>query len=164
MIFQIDFPDRLSVGQDTIVRGKVVFLDTGGGGDGAVVRIVEEQFEVIALAPEGSDARYQFVLVPLMNYHEIRFGQSLVKIQILQLIKFGREQRIRAAKVAYRGVPIFRPQILQAPVSRRFVNDNLVAPLNELGGVAAEEMRVAVIPVRQERLIEEDYFHACLNE
>jgi hypothetical protein len=41
-------------------------------------------------------------------------------------------------------------QVREAPVSGGFVDNDIVSALDQLSGVAAQKMRVAVVPVRQE--------------
>ena len=66
---------------------------------------------------------------------------------------------IEVDDVANAPVAVLGPQVLHAPGVGRLVDADVVPAQQELAGDAAEEVGVAVIPVGDERVIEQDDLH-----
>src|ERR671914_3130100 len=63
-----------------------------------------------------------------------------------------------------RAAALFLQGVLSAPAGCRLVNGNVMTKSDELACDAAEEMCIAVVPAREEGMIEQDKFHGAVPE
>ena len=100
-------------------------------------------------------------IVPLVHEHHARTVDSAVQIERLACVEATAQLGIDAAIVFDRDVALLRHQISPAPTLCRLVDVDGVTAMQQLADDAAQEMRVAVIPIRCQRMTEEDELHRC---
>jgi hypothetical protein len=131
-----------------------------------VVGVVEQQPEVPAGRALAADRAHERGVVPLVHEHEVGAVERAVEVERrdrLVLAGDGVHPRERAADVGQRLAPAVGDQVLAAPAVARLVADHLVAAIEQLGHDPAQEVRVAVVPVRQQRVAEDHDLHAATS-
>src|SRR5215207_3610383 len=126
------------------------------------MRVVKEQEKARVAAPVFADALDQLGLVPFVDDYQLRIIKRFFKLQLIRVVAVGPEFRISVMKVEQRLRAVFRDQVLHAPGIVRLVNLDLMSVRNQLGGNAAQEMGISVVPIRDQRLVKQHYAH-CAN-
>src|SRR5438045_7998088 len=110
------------------------------------------------MSPDPGD---QSVVIPLMNEHQVRVPQRLVQVQPRQIVADTFQLRVSTIEVADRPLTVVGEQTLEAPGIPRLVDLHLVAARDQLGRYPAQEVRVAMIPIREQRVAEDYDTHAA---
>ena len=155
----VQFTEDLTVGEHAVVVAQVIRGHAFGLRDHPMMRVVKEQ-NVIVVRAMFADATDEFVRVPFVDDDEVSALECVLEIECRERVLRGTQLRIGGMEAANWFLAVFRAQALQAPRILRLINVNAVAARHQLRGDAAEEMRVAVIPVRQERVIKHYDAHA----
>src|SRR5690606_2079276 len=92
--------------------------------------------------------------------HQVRIGHPSFNVRVRRAIANNTKIRKGLVKRRNRSVAMLLAQVSQAPSILRLQDNDIVAALLELGRDAPEKMRVAVIPVGNDGMIEETDFHA----
>src|ERR1041384_4954859 len=98
-----------------------------------------------------------------MHQYDIRTIQRTIKIEFPIVIPLDREPREEPAEGLHRLFALFANQVLDAPRILRFKNPNMVAARIQFSGDAPQKMSIAVIPIRQQRVAEENNVHRVLT-
>jgi hypothetical protein len=106
-----------------------------------------------------ADARDQLGRVPLMHQHQFGVLQHGVEIQPCRIIKTPFEFRIGGVHAGDRCLALILAQLAQAPAIGGLIGHHLMAARLQLTHDAAQEVGIAVIPVRYQRVIEQDDAH-----
>jgi hypothetical protein len=159
--FDVDAADHLAVGEDAVVVEEVVAGHLLRGGGGAVVGVVEEQLVAVVPGAVGADPGDQLGLVPLVDEDEVGLVEGGVDVEFPRVVGSGLEVREGAGELAQRLLAVLALEVGAAPAVGRFVDRHLVPAVLQLGGDAAEEVGVAVVPVGDQRVGEDDDLHAC---
>ena len=129
-------------------------------GDGAVVRVVEEQPISAAAMPVFPHPADKFVVAPLVHDHEVGAVKGFVEVERVQVVRGARDRRVRELEHLDRPFAVLAAEVHEAPRVARLVNADVVAALAERAHDSAEEVGVAVVPAGQERVIEHHDAHA----
>jgi hypothetical protein len=159
---QVEVADHAAEREDAVVARQVVGGHGLAGGRHAVVRIMEEQAVAAGVVLAVlADAPHQRVIVPLVDQDEIGAVQGPVDIQSLEVVPDAPEPGIGGLE-PFQGELAVRlgEEVPQAPGIARLEDPHVVAAGQKLAGDAAQEVRVAMVPVRQQRVDEEDDAHA----
>jgi hypothetical protein len=98
-----------------------------------------------------------------VNEDEVRGSKYLAKIEGIQVVLHGGEIGIYGAKFGNSGFTLFSDQTLQAPGVPRLVDLNVVSARDELTCDAAQKMSIAVVPIREDGVVEHHYAHASAS-
>ena len=144
-------------GEDAVVAVEVVGGQARRLRHRAVVGVVEEQ-RIAAVAPAvPAQAAHQLGRVPLVDQHQVGAVQGAVEVERRQVVEMAREVRIDAAEAGERRLaPLLREQVGAAPAVARLLDLDAVPALPQGPAIAAQEVGVAVVPVRLQRVAEED--------
>jgi hypothetical protein len=82
-----------------------------------------------------------------------------IEVEGVCIVRGRAQPRERRLEIGQRLLAVVRREIAPAPAVGRFVNRDLVSPRRQFPNDAAQEMRVAVVPVGHQRVIEEDELH-----
>jgi len=157
-VLEIRVANRITEREHAIVVGEVVLADSGPIGDRAVVRIVEEQ-RVRTLRPAVRTNRGdERVIVPLVHEHEVGAGERRIQVQTVTVVASADpgELRVGSFEGRNRRLTLLLDEVHDAPRVARFVDADGVTAGDQVGHDAAQEVRVAVVPVGDER-VAEDY-------
>jgi len=95
------------------------------------------------------DAPDELGRVPFMHRHQIDTVQRFLEVEI-QSVAIASELWIRRVKAFDRRIAIVRPEVLNTPSVFRLKDGDGMPALDQFSRDPAEEMRVPVIPVRDE--------------
>ncbi len=94
-----------------------------------------------------------------MNDHQVRAIKRFVQIQSIRVILAAAQSLIDGVEIIQRPVAVIAQEILQTPIVARLVHQYVVVSSCKLGCDSAQEVGVSMIPVGNERMIEEYNFH-----
>ena len=149
----IDVGQRLAEGEHAVVAVEIVAPDRVGVADRAMMRVVEQQRETAAAPTRRADARRR------ARARSIRARSPRRRRRALRRDRLWADRCVeREFGIGLRGRRRGRPRRgrssrlcrLQAPA--RLVGRDLVAAMHQLAQHAAQEMRVAVVPARGQRM------------
>ena len=161
---QIDLPDALAIRKHAIVLGQVVSGHAVRVGDGAMMRVMEEQDISAMAAAMRPDAADQVVVVPLMHQDKIRAFEHTVEIQCRVIVAEAGQTWEARLKLFHGTVAVLLDEVLIAPGVGGFVDMNLVATREKLRCDAAQEVGVAMVPVGDQGMVKADYAHMVLAQ
>src|SRR6185437_6910039 len=127
--------------------------------DRAVMGVMKEQAIARAVPAVLGQATDEGGIGPLVDQQQIDVVERSVEINVGGLIKMAAQHRVRLAEGEKRVLADIKAQIAQAPAVAWLENMQRVSALQQLACHAAQEMRVAVVPVRYERMAEQDDAH-----
>jgi hypothetical protein len=99
-------------------------------------------------------------LVPFVHDDDIRAIEHPLQIERSRVVANAFQFRKGGMKVRHRSCALLFEKMHQAPGVRRLIDIDLVATMQQFADDAAQEMRVTVIPIRNQGVIEEYEFHA----
>ncbi len=158
----IDLGQRLAERQHVVIARQVEGAHLLGRADGAVVGVVEHQPERRAAFAQRADAGDQFRLVPFVDDDQIRAVGHRLDIGI-GAVDGGAQVRIRLLERGKPLLAVIGQQVLAAPCALRLIGDRVVPPLAQFVQHAAQEMGIAMVPARGERVSEIDDPHAAAS-
>ena len=159
----IDFSQRGPEGQHAVVAIEIIAADRIWIADRAMMRVVKQQSEASPLPPHSAERRDQPRLVPFVDNHQISVVNQGGQIDALAVFNRGKLGICRAIGVETR-LAMIAQELREAPTPLRLVGDDLMPRVDQLAQHAAQEMRVAVIPARSERMGEIADLHAALSQ
>ena len=109
-----------------------------------------------------ADAADQLVIAPLVDDDQVALQRRL-QIQAGEVIQMALQVRIRRSEFLDRAFPVLSDEVLPAPRIPRLEHLDLVPAGQQLGHYAAQKMGVAVVPVREQRVIEHHNAHGGLS-
>ena len=151
---------RFAERQHAVVAGKIEGADRRGIADRAMVGVVEEQREASTSPAQRTDRRDERRLVPFVDDDELGIADQNFCLGIGG-VAFRRKLRIRGAKGVEPGVPVIGAKVRQAPIAYGLQRADIMPARHQLAQHAAQEMRVAVVPARQQGMREIDDLHAA---
>jgi hypothetical protein len=157
----IDAPDDLAEGEHAVVCAQVEAGHRARLRGRAVVRVVKEQPVAARALAVRADAGDELRVAPLVHEHEIGAVERHVEVERRQVVGRARELRERAREVLLARAPVLRHEIRPAPSAGGLEHAHVVAAIEQLGRDAAQEVRVAVVPVADQRVAEDDDPHAA---
>src|SRR5688572_17144906 len=107
-----------------------------------------------------ADASDPFRLVPFMHDDDVRAIECLIEVQRRRIVGAAAKLGKCSVKIVDCELALVDQQIAEAPAILWFVHVNLMAAVQQLTDDAAKEMRVAVIPVRDQRVTKQNELHA----
>jgi hypothetical protein len=119
-----------------------------------MVRVVEQQHVGAPAGAMAADLSDEIVRVPFVHQHEIGRVEEGFEIDRARIVELASEPGIRAAKRGERVFSVIANEIGAAPPIGRLEHVDAVSARQELGRDAAQEMRVAVVPVGRQRMAE----------
>src|SRR3954462_8843584 len=128
-----------------------------------MVRVVEQQMVTTDSLPMFADLAHQLVRVPFVNDYQTSAFQRRVQVKRLQFIPHRLQLRIDRMKFPNRLLSMFSDEVFVAPRIRGFVNRDVMTARNQFCRNPTKEVRIAVIPIRNQRVIEHDDFHAITS-
>ena len=128
-----------------------------------MVGVVKQQDEG-TLAAQLPEPRHEPGIVPFMRDHEVRPAHGLHQIKIPRVVNARFQLGICLMEELANLVAVIADEICPAPRVRRLVNEHLVAGGQQLGGNAAEEVGVSMVPIGNQGMIEHDDFHDAATE
>jgi hypothetical protein len=119
-----------------------------------VVGIVEKQLvspNNLSMPPDVFD---KGMIVPFVDYDEVCSIELTIQIQRFQIVTYAGQTRIGRSKPSNRAVPIFGQEVSHTPSICRLIHLDIMTPRQQLGCYPPKEVGIAMIPVRNERMIE----------
>ena len=107
-----------------------------------------------------TNPRHELGRVPLVDDDHVGALERTIEIEARQIVGGRAEPRERRWNSRNGSLAVIRQEMAPAPAVRRLVQRDLVPARHQLAHDAAQEMGVAVVPVRHERVVEEDELHA----
>src|ERR1051326_3461341 len=107
-----------------------------------------------------SKASHEVVGIPFVNQDEIGAREFGLEVDSSGRVELAAQIRECGVKVLDGTGSRLGDQVLPAPAVFRLQDAEMVAAIDQLGGNAAEKMGVAVVPIGNERVGEDDYAHA----
>jgi hypothetical protein len=126
-----------------------------------VVRVVEEQLVVAAPRAVLAHARDEGAVVPLVDEDEVGARECVIEVERRRVVAPAFELRKFLPELFDQPVAVFGQKVLQTPGVARLVDAHVHAARLQLRHHAAQEVRVAVVPVRDQRVIEHHDAHAA---
>jgi hypothetical protein len=123
-----------------------------------MMSIVKEQGVLVPM-PMRADAPHQIVFVPFVDEHQIGAVQRVVQVERRQVVRSTPQLRIDLMKRALRRRAVFGLQMPQTPAVARLENAHIISARQQFADDAAQKVRVAVIPIGDERVAEDDNSH-----
>jgi hypothetical protein len=160
---EIEIPEGVAEREYAVVAAQVVSGHARRIGHRTVMRVVEQQSIRRRATMVRTDRGHERRLGPLVDHHEIGIAQRGVEVDRFPLVRLAAQTRIGAMEAGDRLVAVIAMQVGAAPAVERLQHAHLVSAIQQLAHHAAEEMRVAVIPVRDERVVEHHDAHAILR-
>ncbi|HET7313648.1 MAG TPA: hypothetical protein VFJ08_04775 [Salinisphaera sp.] len=96
-----------------------------------------------------------------MHQHQIGAVERGIQIEPIRVVVMTGQLGIMPAKSVERGLAALLDQIAPAPAVARLVNAHVVAAPEQFARDPAQEMRVTVIPIGNQRVIEENDSHGA---
>jgi len=155
----VNVRQRRAERQHAVIAGKIQRADRIGIADGAMMGVVEQQGEASAMGPQASQRRDQFGRAPFVDEYEIGAVHSrprLIQIRPARRLQAG----ISCGKGTQARFAMVREQVGEAPRRGRLHRAHIVAGERQFAQQAAQKMRVAMVPARQQRMGEIDDLHA----
>jgi hypothetical protein len=115
-----------------------------------MVSIVEEQPIPAHPRPMFADTPHQGVVIPLVYEHQVRPIQCLMELKCLQIVACARQPGIHRMEPLDGPFSLLCDEMLQAPGLRGLIDAQVVSTPEQFRGYTAQEMGIAVIPVRQQ--------------
>jgi hypothetical protein len=159
---EIEIAHGRTKGEDAVVVRQVEALHLLRLRHRAVVRVVEEEPERAVVAGQA-DSPDELRLVPLVHEHEAGAVEGRVEVQRLEVVEGAdRSELGECTPVVVESSPAaFLEEVCPAPAVARLERADLVAAGEQLARDAAQEVRVAMVPVAGERVAEEHHLHAA---
>jgi hypothetical protein len=122
-----------------------------------VVGVVEQQTEAAAGAAPPADRRHHLGLVPFVDQHQVDAVEHAVECdgEPGRVVGDADEAGVGAGEGRQRCLTVVGEQVVAAPAVLGLVHHHPGAARLQLGDDAAQEVGVAVVPVRHERVVEE---------
>jgi hypothetical protein len=156
---QIDFPDDFTERQNAVVSFQIVGGHRVRVGHGTVMGVVKEDDELTSPYAFAADRRHKPRIVPFVYKDNVCTVQGAVKIDRLQSIEFGAKERKASSKALKGNLREVRRQIGAAPSVGGLIDCDLVAKGMELAHNTPQEMGIAVVPARRDRMTKENKTH-----
>ncbi len=128
--------------------------------DSAVVRVMEQQTAVSRGRAMPADTRYELRLIPLVHDHDVGAIERFIQIESGRIVERAAQTRVSRLEGIQRPIPMAFAQIAQTPAANRLEYLDAMPPVHQLGHDAAQEVRIAVVPVGHQRVIEQNEIHA----
>ncbi len=155
----VKLAQHLAEGEHAVIAREVEPGHVGLGRDGPVMGVVEEENEPAALGAPAPERLDEPGLVPFVHEHHVGPVERAVEVEALAGIGLGHEGRKGSAEARQRRLALLGQEIRPAPRPLGLENADLVPPRLKLAQHAAQEMGVAVVPARHQRVDEEDEAH-----
>ena len=159
----INIGNHASVCKHAIIGGKIVSRHCSRVGDAPVMRIVKIQAEPGVVRTILADPADQIVRVPFMDDGYASVLQCLGDVEVGFVVERAADMWVEQPKVREGLFSMVSQEIGQAPAAARLEDADVVSPIDQFGCDAAQKVRVAVIPVGQERVGEDYETHAILR-
>jgi hypothetical protein len=156
---EVEVADDAAVGEDPVVVAQVVTTHRLRSRGRPVVRVVEEEPEAAPASAVGADAGDEVRVVPLVDEDEVCAVEGRAQVERRELVLDALESREGAAELVERRLPLLGQEAQAAPAAARLVDGHFVAALRQLTDDPAQEVGVPVVPVGDERVVEEDGAH-----
>ncbi|HUF55272.1 MAG TPA: hypothetical protein VMM55_01795 [Thermohalobaculum sp.] len=154
----IELRQRLAEGDDPVIGVERECVDRRRIADGAVVRVVEQQAEAAAPGAGGADAADHLRLGPFVHQHEL--GALQCRLGLLgSAVLADRYLAEHATRVLERLRAVIGHEVRAAPALGRLDRLDRVAERRQFAEHTAQEMSVAVVPAREQRVGELDDPH-----
>src|SRR3954447_19809352 len=90
-----------------------------------------------------------------MRNHQMRTLERSLPVQICQLVPFTSQLRERLLKISYHLRTAIAHEVLAAPAVFRLEDPHGMSARQQLGRDASQEVRISVVPVRNQRMVEQ---------
>jgi hypothetical protein len=148
--------------QHAVVRPQVEAGDGFGVAPRAVVRVVKER-DAARRAHQRRKRVHHVRIVPLVHQHHVRTRHRLRQVLAQRrrhgVVAADVDLGIRAGKVDDGGHAVIAQQVLHGPGAARLVAHHAVPHARERAHQPADEVRVAMVPVADRAVDEEDELH-----
>jgi hypothetical protein len=125
---------------------------------------VEEESKRRAQKAHVAELRHEPRVAALVHDDDVHAVEGSIEIEGREIERSRRDERVRPPHRGERPGSLLGQQISHAPSVRRFEGADFVAAGRELGRDAAEKVRAAVVPIRQERMTEDCQAHVVDSE
>ncbi len=156
----VDFRQGLAERQDAVVAFEVEGLDRRRIADRPMVRIVEQQGVAAAGAPPASKLGHQDRVGPFMDDHQVGVFADLGG-GLGIAVGGGRQLRIGPTPGLQARLAMVLQQVLEAPGALRLVGLDRMPKGDQLAQHASQEVGVAMVPARGQRMSEIGDLHAA---
>ncbi len=130
-------------------------------GHRAVVRVVEQKDEASAAGAPAADGAGEGRVGPFVDQHQVDAVERRVEVERLRVVEPRLEMGEAQLDVGERGGPLVGQQVLPAPPVGGLEDREIMAAPHELARDAAHEVRVAVVPVREDGVAEQRDPHSA---
>src|SRR5690242_7060879 len=120
----------------------------------------QEDIVTVALMMRPNTAD-EFRLVPFVHEHQLNAIQQTLESQPCQRVGRATQVRVCLTESAQRCRPMLGHEIDQAPAGPGLKHADLVSTGLQFIGNTPEEMRIAVIPIRTQRMVKQGDLHAA---
>src|SRR5512145_3328564 len=121
--------------------------------------VKEENVVTVALMMRPNTAD-EFWLVPFVHNHEINAIQKTIESQPGQGVRGAAQVRVRLTEGTQRCCSMLSHEVDQTPAGSGLKHADLVSPSLQFRSNTPEEMRIAVIPIRAQRMVKQGDLHA----
>src|SRR3954469_17628702 len=157
---KIDFTQHFAEGEDGFVAFDVELIQFRGISDRAVVRVVKQQYVGGPCDALPSDGGNETGRIPFVHDDKVGTVRCLLEVERLVAISMDRHTREQGGDLSEYRASATRQRIGAAPAVLGLIDSHLMPQSHQFAGKAAEEMHVAVIPARQDGVVEKNNFHA----
>src|SRR5690554_3614702 len=124
----------------------------------AVMGVMKQQLEP-AFAAMLANSPNKIGLIPLVNQNEIRTAEYSREIDASGIVRCALKHGVCLGETIERFPAVLRKKILKTPPAPRLIDDHVMSTNHKIGCDAAQKMRVSMVPVRKQRMIEHYYTH-----
>jgi hypothetical protein len=151
--------DALTKCQYAGIVTEVERFDSRWVGDAAMMRVVEEQAAARARRAFAEPID-QSRIIPFVHQRHVRAGERPLAVEVRERVAMAAQLGKAPREFIHGRTAFAHEQVAQAPALGGFVDLHFVPARQQLAGAAAQEVRVAVVPVGHQRMIEERELHA----
>src|SRR6185437_154330 len=121
-----------------------------------MMRVMEEQLEAAHSGAMPAELRNQLGRIPLVQDDDTGTLQHAIEIEVRRVIEGAAQSRKSGVEGVDRRIALLLAQVPQAPARQRLEYADLVSTRHQLACHSAQEVRIAVIPVGDQRVAEEN--------
>jgi hypothetical protein len=125
--------------------------------------IVEEKFVAACVQAVITQAPQERGIVPLVCDDNIRVGQQSIQIHVRRVVETASQSRIGRMKCLDDSFATLFAQVVEAPTVRGFQDLDRMAQCQQFARNTAQSVSAGVVPVRDERMVEEDEAHEAFS-
>lgn len=159
-VLQVSLAQGLAECEHAVLVLDAIPLHFLGRRDGAVMGIVKQQRISSVSRAMPPDRVDQSGLVPLVNDNDLGTVERPIEVDRFRVIEMKLDARHECGRLAKGGSAVVLYRVEPAPSILGLIDDHLMTENEQLPANPSEEVSIAVVPARNEGVIEEDESHA----